>query len=77
MQLIEIIQEQNDLVERVRTILPTFIEMLDAEMPRALELTRAMAKAQISKMPWLARPWSRLVKRKVPSLVRMKFALFG
>jgi hypothetical protein len=51
--------------------------MLDAEMPRALELTRAMAKAQISKMPWLARPWSRLVKRKVQSLVRMKFALFG
>jgi hypothetical protein len=77
MQLIELIQEQNDLVERMRTILPSFVEMLDAEMPRALELTRAMAKARIPEMPGLARPWSRLVKRKVPWLVRMKFEMFG
>lgn len=77
MQLIELIQEQNDLVERVRTILPTFVEMLDADAPRAIELMRAMAKAKISTMPWLARPWTRLVKSKVPWATRMKFEMFG
>jgi hypothetical protein len=77
MQLIELIQEQNDLVERVRTILPTFVEMLDADAPRAIELMRAMAKAKISTLPWLAREWRGLVKRKVPWLTRMKFEMFG
>jgi hypothetical protein len=77
MQLIEVIQEQNDLVERVQAILPTFVEMLDADAPRAIELMRAMAKAKVSTMPWLAREWRGLVKRKVPWATRMKFEIFG
>jgi hypothetical protein len=77
MQLIEVIQEQNDLVERVRAILPIFLEMIDADGPRAIELMQAMAKAKISTMPWLAREWRGLLKRKVPWLTRMKFEMFG
>jgi hypothetical protein len=51
--------------------------MLDADGARAIELMRAMGKAKISTMPWLARPWTRLVKSKVPWATRMKFEMFG
>jgi hypothetical protein len=77
MQLIEVIQEQNDVVERMQKIVPTFVDMLDADGARAIELMRAMGKAKISTMPWLARPWTRLVKSKVPWATRMKFEMFG
>jgi hypothetical protein len=77
MQLIEVIQEQNDVANRARPIVPLFVEMFDADPPRAIELMRAMAKAKISTMPWLARPWARMLERKVPWAARMKFSMFG
>jgi hypothetical protein len=75
MQLIELVQEQNDLVERLRGVLPIFVEMIDADAPRAIELMRAMWRAKISTMPWLSHGWASLLERKVPWQARLKFAL--
>ena len=75
MQLIEVIQEQHNIVARLQKSLPIFLEMLDADAPRAIEMMRVMRRARYVTLPWLSRAWGSLVKRKVPWPARLKFAL--
>lgn len=77
-QLGETANELFDFTAGARRILVLFEQMHGTEPGEAAAaLMRQMAKSRPSSLPWLIKPWQRMVKARVGFRERLRFSIFG